>query len=88
MVMSSQGSLSIIVLEAILAVPKQKGATFTPSMNLGFCGLSGGKDIEAGVFAVLVHLFGITTIFRFTGFGLICNPEYLLTMKAQLLLSN
>ena len=53
------GYLVIFVSQAMLAVPKRKGAKFNPSENLVFCGFISGEGIETGVFVDLVHLFDI-----------------------------
>ena len=80
--LSSWGvSLSFFVSEAIIVVPNGKCVYFTPSVNLVFCGLSGGNFIVAAAFAVLVYLSEIWITFRFVGSSLICDSERLVPRR-------
>ena len=65
--LSSRGVLSFFLSQVMLAVPKKKGAAFTPSVKDVFCVFFGGEGIETGVFVDLVDLFDIRIIFHFVG---------------------
>ena len=75
------GFLVIICVAGHDCCSKRKGAAFALSVNLVFCRFFGSKGIENGVFVDLVHLFDIRITFRFVGLGLICDQEYVFTMK-------
>ena len=71
--LSTRGSLSLFVSEAIIADQDRKGVVITPNVTLAFLGLSGGEVLGTVVFAFFVHLFGIRIVFCFLGLGLICE---------------
>ena len=87
MVFSSWGCLSSVVWQAKLAVPKRKDDAFTPSENLVFCGFTFSEVVEAGS-VDLDYLFGIRIALCFLGLSLICDSEYLFTMKVLMLSLN
>ena len=71
---------AIFMLRVALAVLNRKGSALSQKVNLTLGEICDDDVIDAGVFAVLVHLFEACITFLYQGFSLLCNPEWLIPM--------